>query len=127
MDRWMWVSLTMEVVLILPILCMINIIHVVEQGIGCILVFEYSYFLMEVEDEQNVQRSITAAVKHYQASGTQSNVMKLIHKAFEDHGEDVETLCPILVDIVKDNQIKAPYKLLNRKQQSLAFEALAPS
>ncbi|KAI5980692.1 hypothetical protein EDC04DRAFT_3100364 [Pisolithus marmoratus] len=107
-----------------------NSMHDCERNIlvgGCILVFEYSYFLMELkEDEQDVQRHITAAVEQYQASGTQGNVMELIHKAFEEHGEDVETLCPILVDIdIIAASIKAHYKKIGRNHQSLSFEALA--
>ncbi|KAI6101818.1 hypothetical protein F5141DRAFT_1135905, partial [Pisolithus sp. B1] len=73
---------------------------------GSILVFEYMYFSLQVNpDEQNVEKHFRMAVKEYQTSGVQAKVTALIVVAFQEHGENVEVLCPILVNIAKENQM----------------------
>ncbi|KAI6159845.1 hypothetical protein EDD17DRAFT_1898519 [Pisolithus thermaeus] len=80
--------------------------YIVEHGIGSILVFEYMYFLLQVNpDEKNVEKHFKIAVKEYQTSGVQAKVIALIAVAFQEHGENVEVLCPILVNIAKENQM----------------------
>ncbi|KAI6025421.1 hypothetical protein EDC04DRAFT_239102 [Pisolithus marmoratus] len=73
---------------------------------GAVLVFEYLYFSLQgKEDGHDLQEDLTLAVKKYETSGVHANVQKHINAAFQEHGEDVEILCPILVDIAKQNQM----------------------
>lgn len=76
----------------------------VEHGIGSIIVFEYLYFLLQVKNRDE-QRSLTLAAEEYQKSGRQHIVCKQIEAVFQEHGENVKILCPILVDIAKQNQM----------------------
>lgn len=80
---------------------------IAEHGIGTILVFESLYFLLQVkkESQQDIQAHVTLAVEQYQTSGVQGRVIKLIEEAFSRHGENVEDLWPVLVDIAKENQM----------------------
>lgn len=80
---------------------------IVEHGIGSILVFEYFYFLLQVnqENQAGVKKCMSLAVKEYQMSGVQATVIDLIASALQTHGENVEILCPILVDIATANQM----------------------
>ncbi|KAI6138111.1 hypothetical protein BKA82DRAFT_1004639, partial [Pisolithus tinctorius] len=85
--------------------------YIAQHGIGAILVFEYLYFLLQDKArEGDLQDNLTQAVKQYQTSGVHDNVNKLIDRAFQEHGEDVEVLCPILVDIAKENQMSKNLK-----------------
>lgn len=83
------------------------IMYIAEHGIGSILVFEYLYFLMQVDPthEHGVERHLKIAVKEYQMSGVQAKIIALIAAAFEEYGENVEALVPVLVDIAKANQM----------------------
>ncbi|KAI5990567.1 hypothetical protein F5J12DRAFT_475985 [Pisolithus orientalis] len=74
---------------------------IAQHGIGAILVFEYLYFLLQGKGRKgDLQENLTLAVKHYQTS------------AFQEHGENVEVLCSIFLDIAKKNQIS---KILSSK------------
>ncbi|KIN93614.1 hypothetical protein M404DRAFT_487612 [Pisolithus tinctorius Marx 270] len=81
--------------------------YVVEHGIGSIIVFEYLYFLLQVNQahQDDVAKHLTMAVKEYQVSGVQAKVLALIAAAFQEHGENVEVLCPILLGIAKENHM----------------------
>ncbi|KAI6113984.1 hypothetical protein F5141DRAFT_684951 [Pisolithus sp. B1] len=80
---------------------------------GSILVFEYLYFLLQARNAQNsLQEHLTLAVEAYQSSGVHTKVSMLIQTAFQKYGEDVETLCPILVNIAEENQLSM---MLSRK------------
>ncbi|KAI6102598.1 hypothetical protein EDD16DRAFT_346556 [Pisolithus croceorrhizus] len=86
---------------------------IAENGIGAILVFEYLYFLLQEKAGGNdLQEDLNFIVEKYQSSGIQAKVNKLIQEAFKVHGNNVEILCPILVDIALQNQLS---KMLNRK------------
>lgn len=79
---------------------------VVEHGIGCLLVFEYLHFLFQGKNgTRYLEEDLAVAVRAYQISGVQANVHQLIEAAFQEHGEDVENLCPILVDVARKNQM----------------------
>lgn len=86
--------------------------YIAEHGIGSVLVFEYLYFLLQVKNGSNhIQEDLTLAVEEYQRSGVHAKVNKLIQAAFAQYGQDVKTLCPILLQIAKENQLS---KMLNR-------------
>ncbi|KAI6137511.1 hypothetical protein EDD17DRAFT_447191 [Pisolithus thermaeus] len=75
---------------------------------GTILVFEFLYFLLQVQGGwDNLQESLTLAVKEYQSSGIHAKVNESIQKAFEKYGDNVDNLCPVLVHIAKENQLCA--------------------
>ncbi|KIK17282.1 hypothetical protein PISMIDRAFT_685397 [Pisolithus microcarpus 441] len=79
---------------------------IAEDGVGAILVFEYLYFLLQVKDGRNgLQEDLNLAAKEYKRSGIHAKVNKLIQEAFQNHGDDVEILCPILVKIAQQNQL----------------------
>ncbi|KAI6168705.1 hypothetical protein EDD17DRAFT_637077 [Pisolithus thermaeus] len=85
--------------------------YIAEQGLGAILVFEFLYFLLQVQGGwHNLQEGLTLAVKEYQSSGIHAKVNESIHKAFEKYGDDVDNLCPVLVHIAKENQLS---KMIN--------------
>ncbi|KAI6104561.1 hypothetical protein EDD16DRAFT_1637176, partial [Pisolithus croceorrhizus] len=67
---------------------------------GAILLFEYLYFLLQVKTVGNdLQENLNFIVEKYQSSGIHAKVNKLIQEAFKMHGNNVEILSPILVDI----------------------------
>ncbi|KAI5980438.1 hypothetical protein EDC04DRAFT_79275 [Pisolithus marmoratus] len=87
--------------------------YTAEHGIGAILILEYLYFLLHVKDPRNdLQVALDLSVDEYQSSGTRESVCKLINGAFKEHGENVEILCPILLQIAKEKQMS---KTMNRK------------
>ncbi|KAI6138657.1 hypothetical protein BKA82DRAFT_1007090 [Pisolithus tinctorius] len=85
----------------------------VEHGIGCVIVFEYLYFQLQVKDRstarQDLQQDLLVAVGKYQRSGVQDNVHAYIAKAFQQHGESVDDLCPMLVGIAQANQMSKEF------------------
>ncbi|KAI6041132.1 hypothetical protein EDC04DRAFT_1330346 [Pisolithus marmoratus] len=64
--------------------------YTAEQGIGVILVLEYLYFCCRQKLDKMTCRS---------------SVSKLVTKAVQEYGENVEILCPILVDVAKAHQM----------------------
>ena len=71
---------------------------------GCILVFEYSYFLF-LQKDRDRKSVIDAAVKQYQESQTQVDVSNAIQQAIMEHGYDYGTLEKAIFDIVVKNQM----------------------
>ncbi|KAI6022295.1 hypothetical protein BKA83DRAFT_4126019 [Pisolithus microcarpus] len=53
----------------------------------------------------NFQECLNLAVKEYETSGIHTKVDELIQKAFENHGKNVDDLCPHLVHIVQEYQL----------------------
>ncbi|KAI6022615.1 hypothetical protein EDC04DRAFT_3092751 [Pisolithus marmoratus] len=80
--------------------------YTAEQGTGTILVLEYLYFLLQGKDgKHDVQVDLDLAVGEYQTSGTRESVLKLINEAFQEHGKNMELLCPILVQVAKEKKM----------------------
>ena len=68
---------------------------------GCILVYEYSYFLLlENGDARNV---IDLAVKQYENSGTQVAVLNALQHAIEQSGDDHHALTHLITEIILHN------------------------
>jgi len=70
-----------------------------KQFKGCILIFEYSYFL----EQQNGHSSNTLdlAVKEYQTSGTQAIVLNALQHAIKEHSNNgYDALMQTIVDII---------------------------
>ncbi|KAI6103364.1 hypothetical protein F5141DRAFT_1065201 [Pisolithus sp. B1] len=53
----------------------------------------------------DLQKDLTSAVEKYQGSGIHAKVNTLIQEAFDKYGNNVDVLCPILVDIAQQNQL----------------------
>ncbi|KAL4073062.1 hypothetical protein V8B97DRAFT_304628 [Scleroderma yunnanense] len=73
------------------------------HGVGCILVFEYSYFL--IQNNGQAYNAFNVAVKEYQKSGTQSAVLKALQHAIQEHGSDCATLQKVIIDIILENSM----------------------
>ena len=71
---------------------------------GCILVFEYSYFLF-MQKNRDRRSVIDAAVKQYQESQTQVDVSNALQQAIREHGNDYGALEKAIFHIVVENQM----------------------
>ncbi|KAI6038359.1 hypothetical protein EDC04DRAFT_1995361 [Pisolithus marmoratus] len=81
--------------------------YTAEQGI------EYMYFLLQATDgKQDWQAYLDVAAEEYENSGTRASVCKLIKAAFQEHDANLDILCPIFVQVAKENQMS---RKLNRK------------
>ena len=69
---------------------------------GCILVFEYSYFLLQNKDVSN---ALELALKEYKRSGTQAAVLRALKHAIKEHANDHQALQDIIFDIILANQM----------------------
>ena len=67
---------------------------------GCILVFEYSYFLKQNNKAENANK---LAVRKYQKSGTQAAVLKALKNATKEHSNDHQALQDSIFDIILAN------------------------
>ena len=68
---------------------------------GCILVFEYYYFLLQ----NKTVNAFKLAVKKYQQSGTQAAVLKALRKAIKEHSTDHQALQDSIFDIIIANRM----------------------
>ncbi|KAI5984577.1 hypothetical protein F5J12DRAFT_77158 [Pisolithus orientalis] len=77
----------------------------VEHGIGCVIVFEYLFFQLQVKDRGTTRgdlpQHLTLIVQKYQKSGVQEIVNACIAEAFQQHGEWVDDLYPKLVGMAQ--------------------------
>ena len=71
---------------------------------GCILVFEYSYFLFLQKDGDR-RSVIDAAVKQYRESQTQVAVSSALQQAIREHENDHGALEKAIFHIVVENQM----------------------
>ena len=71
---------------------------------GCILVFEYSYFLF-LQKDRDRRSVINAAVKQYQESQIQVDVSNALQQAIREHGNNYGALKKAMFDIVVKNQM----------------------
>ncbi|KIN99268.1 hypothetical protein M404DRAFT_1004932, partial [Pisolithus tinctorius Marx 270] len=80
---------------------------------GCVIVFEYLFFQLQVKDRgatrKGLQQDLTLTVQKYQKSGVQKIVNACIAEAFQQHGERVDNLCPMLVGIAKEHQMSKKF------------------
>ncbi|KAL4082146.1 hypothetical protein V8B97DRAFT_1927756 [Scleroderma yunnanense] len=98
------------VVNFVPLLCPSymdsNMHQLIIHGVGCILVFEYSYFCLQEKGDPN--DALTLAVKKYQDSGTQANVFEALQQAIQEHGEDHTKLQETIIHIILKNCMSNP-------------------
>ena len=70
---------------------------------GCILVWEYCYFLSQTNS--NAKNAFAIALKEYQQSGTQAVVSDVLQDAIKKHSNDHDTLIYVITDIILTNQM----------------------
>ena len=70
---------------------------------GCILVFEYCYFLSHTNS--NAKHVLDIALREYQESGTQAIVSNVLQDAIKEHSNDHDTLMNVITDIILTNQM----------------------
>ena len=75
-----------------------------ESSKGCILVFEYAYFLF-LQKDRDRRSVIDAAVKQYQESQTQVDVSNALQQSIRENGNDHGALEKAIFDIVVKNQM----------------------
>ncbi|KIM53387.1 hypothetical protein SCLCIDRAFT_1222844, partial [Scleroderma citrinum Foug A] len=89
----------------LPLMCpffMTSPMHKsIIHGAGCILVFEYSYFLLQ--KNRDTRNTLDLAVKKYQSSGTQATVLSALQHAINEYSNDHGVLMQTIIDIIVDN------------------------
>ena len=68
---------------------------------GCILVFEYYYFLSQ--NNSNARNALEIAVKKYQQSDTQAIVSNALLDAIQKYNDNKHTLTNVIVDIILNN------------------------
>ena len=72
---------------------------------GCILVFEYLYFLLQ-SSNNDPEHALKLAVDTYQSSGTQATVISSLQDAIQQYGNDHDTLLDrVIIDIILHNQM----------------------
>ena len=69
---------------------------------GCILVFEYCYFLSQSNSGRN---PLNIALKEYQQSGTQAIVSNALQGAIMKHSNDKHALSILITNIILNNQM----------------------
>ena len=70
---------------------------------GCIIVYEYSYFCLQ--GGGNPQDVIALAVKQYEDSGTQANVLQDLKQALQEHDDSNVTVQKLIFDIILRNRM----------------------
>jgi len=66
---------------------------------GCILIFEYSYFLLQQNGDPS--KTLALAVKRYRSSGTQAAVLNALQHAIKEHSNNnYDALMQATVDII---------------------------
>jgi len=69
---------------------------------GCILIFEYAYFLFQQNGHAN--NTLDLAVKEYQTSGTQAIVLNALQHVIKEHSNDnYDALMQVTIDIIVNN------------------------
>ena len=76
---------------------------------GCILVFEYCYFLSQ--NNNKARNALNIALTEYQQSGTQVIVSNDIQDVIKKHGNNKHTLTSDITDIIINNQMCKLYNI----------------
>ena len=73
---------------------------------GCILIFEYLYFLLQ--SNKNQRHTLELAINTYQKSGIQATVINSLQDAIHQYENDHDTLSKVIIDIIINNQMCKP-------------------
>ena len=74
-----------------------------QYSIGCILIFEYLYFLLQ--SNKHPRHALELVVNTYQNSGIQTTVINSLQNVIQQHGDDHDTLSKVIIDIIVNNQM----------------------
>lgn len=77
---------------------------IVLYAVGCLLVVEHSYFLLQ-HGHCDWQKGLSVAVEEYRGSGVQTTVSQAIRDAVHYHGDDTLGLCEAVQHIIKENRM----------------------
>ncbi|KIM50075.1 hypothetical protein SCLCIDRAFT_1225494, partial [Scleroderma citrinum Foug A] len=93
----------------LPSMCpffMVSPMHKsIIHGAGCIIVFEYSFFLLQKGGDVTSRNALDLSVKEYETSGTQATVLSALQHAIKEHSNDHDTLMQAIIDIILTNRM----------------------
>ncbi|KIM62742.1 hypothetical protein SCLCIDRAFT_24806 [Scleroderma citrinum Foug A] len=78
------------------------------HGVECIIIYEYTYFCLQLE-RGNPEDVIALAIKQYEDSGTQANVVQDLQHMLQEHDDDV-TMSKYMFDIVMRNRMSNKFK-----------------
>ena len=84
---------------------------------GCILVFEYCYFLLQ--NDRSARSAFKIALKEYQQSDTQAIVSNALQDAIKKHSNDHDTLINDITDIIITNQMCKLFNVLVQASEPL--------
>ena len=87
--------------------CLGPFFHILSEQcfVGCILVFEYLYFLLQSNKDEK-HASLELAINTYHTSGTQATVANSLQNAIDQHyGDNHDTLSRAIIDIILSNQM----------------------
>ncbi|KAI6132341.1 hypothetical protein EV401DRAFT_271137 [Pisolithus croceorrhizus] len=90
---------------------------IAEHAIGCLLVAEHSYFLMQ-HGNHTWKEVLALAVEEYKTSNIQPAMSKAVKAVFHDCNCNVDGLCEGIIKVVVENRISN--KLLMRPAASSA-------
>ncbi|KAI6100741.1 hypothetical protein EV401DRAFT_1894462 [Pisolithus croceorrhizus] len=90
---------------------------IAEHAIGCLLVAEHSYFLMQCGNH-TWEEVLALAVEEYQTSNIQPAISKAVKAAFYDCNGNMDSLCEGVIKVVVENRMSN--KLLMRPVASSA-------
>ena len=71
---------------------------------GCILIFEYYYFLSQ-SFSNHARHNLSIALKEYQQSETQAIVCNALQDAIQKHSNNKHTLTNAITNIILNNQM----------------------
>ncbi|KAI6127152.1 hypothetical protein F5141DRAFT_1060750 [Pisolithus sp. B1] len=77
---------------------------VAEHAIGCLLVAEHSYFLMQ-HGHHVWMEVLSLAVEEYKTSNKQTTISKAVRRVFHEHGGNMDSLCEAIINIIIDNRM----------------------
>ncbi|KAI6112612.1 hypothetical protein F5141DRAFT_1063014 [Pisolithus sp. B1] len=90
---------------------------IAEHAIGCLLVAEHSYFLMQ-HGNHTWEEVLALAVEEYQTSNIQPAISKAVKAIFYDCNGNMDGLCEGVIKVVVENRMSN--KLLMRPVASSA-------
>ncbi|KAI6151655.1 hypothetical protein BKA82DRAFT_2886212 [Pisolithus tinctorius] len=77
---------------------------IAEYAIGCLLVAEHSYFLMQ-HGHHVWQEVLSLAVEEYKSSNIQTAISNIVKTVFHDHDGDMDSLCDAIIKVIMENRM----------------------
>lgn len=75
-----------------------------EHAIGCLLVAEHSYFLMQCGNHV-WKEVLPLAVEEYQTLNIQLAISKAVKAVFHDYDGDMDGLCESIIKVIVENRM----------------------